>query len=321
MLKYSFIIPVYKAEKYLYECVESVLSQSFKDVEIVLVDDGSPDNSGIICDELSQKYSNIRVIHKENGGASSARNAGLKICQGEYVVFLDSDDFWGDNEALKKIDNLFENGVDIVAFASKDLYDDGTFVEDRYNYPEEMNSLTPLDTLKYMVSHDALNMHTAKRVYKKSFLINNGLFFKEGIRSEDVELGMRYSNLLPTYRFLNEKIYVYRHHEDSVTTTIGEKHLEEYLGIIEEFADYEYASEEIKECLYSYLAYQYSLLLAFITYLKPKNRKILLKKLKRYTYLWDYTMYPRTKMISKFYKVFGFTITRLFLGWYLGKRR
>ena len=89
----SVIIPIYRAEKYLNECVDSVLAQTYRDLEIILVDDGSPDNCGAICDDYAAKDSRVKVIHKENGGPSDARNAGLAIAHGEYIYFLDSDDY------------------------------------------------------------------------------------------------------------------------------------------------------------------------------------------------------------------------------------
>ena len=92
--KVSIIVPCYKVEQYLHTCIESVLHQSYENWELILVDDGSPDKSGEICDEYAKKDKRIRVIHKKNGGLSSARNAGLELMQGEYVTFLDSDDYW-----------------------------------------------------------------------------------------------------------------------------------------------------------------------------------------------------------------------------------
>ena len=89
----SVIVPVYKAEAYLHRCVESIRNQTFYDLEIILVDDGSPDNCGAICDEYAKIDSRIKVIHKENGGASTARNWGLEIATGEYIGFVDSDDY------------------------------------------------------------------------------------------------------------------------------------------------------------------------------------------------------------------------------------
>ena len=92
-MKLSVVIPVYNVEKYLDKCVESIVNQTFKDLEIILVDDGSTDESGKMCDEWTEKDTRIKAIHKINGGLSSARNAGIKQAKGEYISFIDSDDF------------------------------------------------------------------------------------------------------------------------------------------------------------------------------------------------------------------------------------
>jgi glycosyltransferase involved in cell wall biosynthesis len=112
--KISVIIPVYKVEKYLRQCVDSVLAQTHSDLEVILVDDGSPDNCGAICDEYAEKDSRVKVIHKENGGQGSARNRGLDAATGEYIAFVDSDD-WVDSdmyESLLKL--LLEHDADIA---------------------------------------------------------------------------------------------------------------------------------------------------------------------------------------------------------------
>ena len=100
MIEISVIVPVYKVEKYLRKCVYSILTQSFIDFELILVDDGSPDNCGLICDEYATKDHRVKVIHKENGGLSDARNIGLDQMQGKYVFFVDSDD-WISSDALE----------------------------------------------------------------------------------------------------------------------------------------------------------------------------------------------------------------------------
>ena len=110
----SFIIPVYNVEKYLAECIESVLCQSYANIEIILVDDGSTDKSADICDKYSEKYDRIHVIHKKNGGASSARNEGLCIAQGSYVAFVDSDDFISPVMAEKLIAAINETDSDLA---------------------------------------------------------------------------------------------------------------------------------------------------------------------------------------------------------------
>ena len=105
MPEISVIVPVYKAEQYLERCVKSILEQTYQNFELILVDDGSPDGSPILCDKWAKKDSRVHVIHKKNGGASSARNAGLKIAKGNWIAFADSDD-WLDRTALKTLYDL-----------------------------------------------------------------------------------------------------------------------------------------------------------------------------------------------------------------------
>ncbi len=93
MAKISVIVPVYKVEKYIHKCVDSILNQTFSEIEVILVDDGTPDRCGEICDMYAQQDSRVKVIHKENGGLSDARNAGMPYATGEYLIFIDSDDY------------------------------------------------------------------------------------------------------------------------------------------------------------------------------------------------------------------------------------
>ena len=102
--KISVIVPVYKAEKYLQKCVDSILGQTFRDFELLLIDDGSPDGSGAICDEYAKKDSRVRVFHKENGGVSSARNKGIDEAKGEWISFLDADDYWTESHLSDTIE-------------------------------------------------------------------------------------------------------------------------------------------------------------------------------------------------------------------------
>lgn len=114
---FSIITPIYKAEKYLYNCVDSILSQTYGNFELLLVDDGSPDNSGIICDEYAKKDSRVRVFHKENGGVSSARNLGLQHMCGDWVIFVDSDDMLYAN-ALEILSQTINNKeTDLIQFS------------------------------------------------------------------------------------------------------------------------------------------------------------------------------------------------------------
>lgn len=110
----SVIVPVYNVEKYLPRCIDSILAQTFTDFELILVDDGSPDNCGAICDEYAAKDKRVRVIHKSNGGVSSARNAGLDAASGEYVTFVDSDDYIAEDRLKQMHSSIFESKADIA---------------------------------------------------------------------------------------------------------------------------------------------------------------------------------------------------------------
>ena len=113
MEKISVIVPVYKTEEYLKRCVDSILASTYENLEVILVDDGSPDNSGKICDEYAQKDSRIKVIHKENGGAADSRNVGTSQASGEYVVYIDSDDFIEDKGFFEE---LYQKNLSIILY-------------------------------------------------------------------------------------------------------------------------------------------------------------------------------------------------------------
>ena len=110
--KITFIIPIYNTEKYLQRCVDSILEQTYNNIEIILVNDGSTDNSKQICEHYQQLDSRIKLINKPNGGLSDARNKGLDHSTGEYIIFIDSDDFWVDKYQLEKLLNVNSHGID-----------------------------------------------------------------------------------------------------------------------------------------------------------------------------------------------------------------
>ena len=321
MPKYSFIIPVYKTEKYLKECVDSILVQTYQDYEIILVDDGSPDCCGKICDAYAGNSEKVQTIHIPNSGLSVARNTGLEASDGTYIVFLDSDDYWYSAEDLSKIDSVLSPDVDILIFPSYDLYGNGSDLRaDRYSYPSVLNSLGPEECLEYMITHDLFNLHAGKRVFRKGFLTENDLRFQPDTRAEDVELGFRVANALPNYRFLNRRIYVYRHREGSITTTINAQNLYEVAEIVKTYAEFTYANDHIRSLLLSYDAYQLSLLLAHLYKADKSDQRKLLEEMENYQYLYNYRSYPRTKTIALMHRLIGFRMTQKVLSAYLKSR-
>lgn len=172
----SVIVPVYKVEKYLRRCVDSILAQTFTDFELLLVDDGSPDNSGKICDEYAALDPRVRVFHKPNGGVSSARNLGLDNARGEWIVFVDSDD-WVGEEYLSNLFGAVKGGTEIViAYATIESFK-GSVEE---HYPQQSVDLN--DIYKLFEQND-LEWHTSPwaKLFKRSLIDKLGLTFEENM--------------------------------------------------------------------------------------------------------------------------------------------
>lgn len=140
MVRVSVVIPVYNVEKYLVQCLDSVVAQDYKDIEVILVDDGSTDSSGLICDEYAKKYQFIDVIHKKNGGLGYARNTGIERAKGDYITFIDSDDIVGKQMITNLINQIDRNGVDTVVggFRRIDVNNE-IIAEEKYDFAEYTN--------------------------------------------------------------------------------------------------------------------------------------------------------------------------------------
>ena len=131
-MRFSIIVPVYNVEKYLSKCIQSLIDQDYNDYEILLIDDGSTDKSGIICEQYAKKYENIYVFHKKNGGLSDARNYGLQKALGDYILFVDSDD-WIKKDILKEFSDIIENNkaVDVIETRFIEVYKNEEIVKDK----------------------------------------------------------------------------------------------------------------------------------------------------------------------------------------------
>ena len=146
---FSIITPVYKAERFIQNCIESVLSQTYQDFELILIDDGSPDKSGTICDEYANNDSRIKVIHKLNGGVSNARNQGLDIATGIYILFLDSDDYLSP-EALMFCKNVIDKcAIDILQFSIQGITVDGIQTYKNTSKRKTTNVMSSKDYINY----------------------------------------------------------------------------------------------------------------------------------------------------------------------------
>ncbi len=195
MIKVSIVVPVYKAEKYLSKCVESLVSQTLSEIEIILVNDGSPDNSGKVCDELAETDSRIKVIHKENGGVSSARNCGIEEALGEYILFVDSDD-WVEKDyaqTLYECKERFPSSQVICGFRTVSDYS-GTLIA---NWLFESEGETVLPLSRYMDLVDAwLAQSPCNKLFSKKIIDKGNIRFEETLSlGEDMIFDIEYYQL------------------------------------------------------------------------------------------------------------------------------
>lgn len=243
-MKISVIIPVYNAEKFLHKCLDSVLNQTFKDYEIILVNDGSKDNSGAICDEYAAKYDFIRAFHKENGGASSARNYGMKLAQGEYINFVDADD-WMELDMYEKLVNVAGDGVDLVMCNCKRPDGNGGYNDFNYNLPSGYYNreriLKHIYPCLIMQEHMDFNPLIAPwgKLYKRSLLVDNDIYFDEELRfCEDELFSAIVSEKMQSFYYLNnEHLYIYYYNPNSTVTSFNAKKWDVYVELYEKTRD------------------------------------------------------------------------------------
>lgn len=226
MPKISVIVPIYKVEKYLNRCVDSILHQTFTDFELILVDDGSPDNCGKMCDEYAEKDSRVVVIHKKNGGLSDARNKGLDWVfansNSEYVVFIDSDDYI-DERYLELLYKSIESNDADLAMCSLTHVDEFDCTLDGYCYESWGNGNISRDDvfLKLNKELSAEIVSAWNKIYRR-YLFNN-LRYRKGKAHEDEFIIHLIIGKCKKISFINESLYYYRHRAGSIMATRGTK--------------------------------------------------------------------------------------------------
>lgn len=229
----SVIVPVYKVEKYLDRCVLSIVNQTYKNLEIILVDDGSPDACPAMCDRWAEKDSRIKVVHKENGGLSDARNAGMSVAKGEYIGFVDSDDYVSFDMYERLLCNLEENGSDISCCGIKMVWDDGG---ERIMTPDGNYVLDNLQALKSLIVEDRLKQVVWNRLYKRETVA--GIPFPVGKYHEDVFWSYKAISRASKVSTVAAPCYFYVQRDDSIMgTSYSEKRLDA-VEAYEERADF-----------------------------------------------------------------------------------
>lgn len=215
--KISIIVPVYKVEQYLGRCVDSLINQTYRNIEIILVDDGSPDQCPALCDNYARQDDRVVVIHKKNGGLSDARNCGLMKASGKFILYVDSDDYIELDSCERLIDGMKEN-IDLVVGSYKEVRNQKMV----YKRHSNLSSNKIYSAKEYVISAIKCDEWYAPawlNLYRKSFLIKNNLYYKVGFYFEDIEMLPRLFLANPRVTYVDYPFYNYVIRENSIMTS------------------------------------------------------------------------------------------------------
>lgn len=240
-VKVSIIVPIYNSQRYIKECVDSLINQSLPDIEIILVDDGSTDKSGEIIDVLEKEDERIVVFHQENGGIGSARNTGLRNANGEYILFLDSDDYIRLDSCEVLYGTAINKKCDIVC---GDMLTESEEIFSNHKFrwiPSEGQNVTCSQYLYETIKYNCYDVVTTIRLIKRKYIIDNKLYFCEGRYFEDQEYTLKLlsaeggTGRICKIRF---PFYYYRTNPSSVTTVVSTRKVRDLLVSLKEMYDY-----------------------------------------------------------------------------------
>lgn len=229
---FSIIIPVYNVEKYLNDCIKSVLSQNFESIETILIDDGSTDSSSQICKMYSKKFDTISYFRKENGGLSKARNYGILKATGEYLIFLDSDDFIEQDSLTNIYKILVNEKPDVLIGVLNKYYDDNNIKRNKIiSTREEIRTLDKYEVINKLFPY--IEWSAPKYIVKKEIVKKNNLKFKEGYLHEDVDWTTNLFLVCNSYS-LNEIPFYYHRmmRHGSITNTLNSKRIRDVVSIV-----------------------------------------------------------------------------------------
>ncbi len=305
-MKFSVILPVYKVEKFLCPCIDSILNQSYKDFEVILVDDGSPDSCPQICDDYASKDSRIKVIHKPNGGQADARNVGLEAASGDYICYVDSDDYLADNTVLQLLAEKTKGNPDIVHYKFKEWFEsDGHVADCRFDYKVPTEDRSVAEIYSDLINKDAYYNSAWSKIIRRNILMDNNIRFEKGIVGEDNEWYYHVVMVAKSLVLVDETLYVYRRRQGSTTTTATRKNLLDQLHVLEKWEKIlkQIPNDNRAHVVWGSLAKQYCS--ALIIYAQLQNVNDLLPKIVQKKYLLQYSKNKRVTIFHKAIKFIG----------------
>lgn len=304
----SFVIPVYNVEKYILKCIESIIHQNYHNYEIILVDDGSKDNSGKMCDELAKKYNCIFVFHQKNGGLSAARNTGIKHASGDYILFVDSDDYIGEGSLLQIVKCLERQNciIDVMFLDIYKFFPDNTieFMNDGY-VEDRINGKNKGEVMKFLVSMSKYPGSACSKLVRRDLLITNKLYFEENLLSEDLEWTIRLLMASEYFAYCSAKYYFYRQNRiGSITNTVNDKTIKDLIYIIEKWASKDMNRLYQRE-INAFISYVYMILIYNLNFICVDRKYEYIKRIQSKVWVMKYAKSKNTKIVAFLINIWG----------------
>ncbi len=307
---FSIIIPVYNLENYIEECIDSIVNQEFNDLEVIIINDGSSDRSHQICLNYNEKHSHISYIYQENSGVAITRNNGLKNARGQYIIFIDGDDYIINKNALSNLYRAIidSNYPDIILHEETRLFSKSNlYYENNIELIKNNQGAHISDNLDELIYNEIIVASPWDKIVKRTILINHNISFPKNIKSEDM---LWVADLLPhvqSYLLFPNSIYMYRQNRiGSFTTSVNDKHLYDIFEMLEiglvKNQKYDLIFQKNLE---HYWAEHYVFLLMNFNIIPKESRQIFLRNLKKYQYLLVKGATKNVDKVYKFYNYFG----------------
>ncbi len=316
----SIIIPMYNLEQYISYCLDSIVSQIRENVEIILIDDGSKDKTKEICNSYCEKYSYIKYFYQDNAGVSVARNNGLKRAIGDYILFVDGDD-WIIKDTLLQIINKIKKNREVDIFA-------GDFVKSKNNQAKSKKVRTTLNLKEYDFPENLIKLFETNNfnpslccnIIKRNLFFDNNILLDANVKyTEDMDCMLQLFLKAEKIVFIEKPFYVYRQNQSSATHSCSLKRVDDTMNFVIKWNDriQEIESVELKKYLFNFVQYEYSIVVGLL-YTLPKNeRRKIITKVKEYEYLFTKGISKKVKIVYYVYKLFGFKIVGRLMAMYI----
>lgn len=317
---FSVIVPVYNVEKYIDECIQSIINQTYQEFELILIDDGSTDKSLQICMKYAEKDKRVKVFHQENSGPSVARNKGIKNAKGQYLIFVDGDDFFINQHDLQNIYRIISKEEKDCYLAPIKYYIDNKLSEHEKFRIDKF--LACENIYKELVQSNQFSVSPCLKILKKDLVLKYKIFFMEGILCEDVVWSLHLFRHAFTIGYIPFAYYAYRQNvNNSITNRNYEKIFNTHVQVLNIIIEENKQNQSIcKNIEFAYLAYLWCIALSYIPEFSKKNRDEKYNILKPLVYLLDYNFSKKIKILKLLYKIFGLKNLSLLLYKYRKKR-